>query len=788
MVTSMTRKLLREIVHLRGQLVAIIMVIGCGIGTYVMSRSMHTSLTLTQHTYYENGRYADVFASLQRAPLSVIDQLGAINGVAVAEGRTVSSVQVDVPGLPEPASATLVSVSSRRSATLNDIHLVSGQRLRAGATDEVILYAPFAETNGLVPGGTVAAVLNGRWRRLTVVGTAISPEFVIVMNPGSLMLDQRRVGVMWMAEEAVQAAYDMRGAFNSAVIRLFPGASERDVCRQVDAVLDQYGGWGATGRSEQLSHRFLSDEIAQLEVTAIIIPLIFLAVAIFLLNIALTRLVSTQRTTIAILKAFGYGTVSIGIHYVGFAVVAVLGGTVVGVVVGYILGIELATLYMEFYRFPMLVFRMSWDVITMVVLMSLLAAVAGALLAVRNAVRLPPADAMRPPAPRRFRAGVLERMGVAANLRPVTLMIMRTIERRALRATVAMLMIALATAILVLGRFMFDVMDRMLAISFDKAQHEDVTVTFSKPLSAHAIHSVRHMPGVIRAEPFRVIGVEMIAGQHRHQTVVTSVAADQRLRRITDVDGHYAVVPDDGLVMTEYLARKLHCRVGDTIAIAIREGRRDTVRVPIVATVKEFMGAQGYMSPAAMSRLLHEQGTITGAYVDMASDSLGPFLIRAKQTPAVAGTLVRSVALQSFRDVYVQNMWMMTTYIVILSCVIAFGVVYNSARIALSERGTELASLRILGMTKREIAVVLLGEQVLLMLIAIPLGIAMGYALCRWIVGAFETEYLRLVFAFSSNTIGIAASTIIAVMAITAMLVYRRINRLDLIAVLKSRE
>ncbi|MBU3741494.1 MAG: FtsX-like permease family protein [Candidatus Kapabacteria bacterium] len=787
-MTALSLKLLREIGHLRGQLIAIILVIGCGIGTYVMSRSMHASLLLTQEAYYAKGRYADVFATVQRAPRSVVGELQSIRGVALAEARTTSKVLVDVPGLAEPATATLVSMPSDRPMLMNDVHLVSGRRIAPGAFDEVVLYAPFAEANGLTVGDTIAAVLNGRWRKLAIVGTAISPEFVIVLNPGTLMLDNKRIGVMWMAEEAVQAAFDMQGACNSLVLKLYAGASVSDVCTQVDRVLDRHGGWGAQGRDDQPSHRFLSDEIKQLEVTAIIIPLIFLGVAIFLLNIALTRLVATQRGTIAILKAFGYGNIAIAVHYVGFAVVSVAGGTIVGIVIGYVLGVNLAELYMEFYRFPMLVFRLPWDVISVVVLMSLAAAVAGALLAVRSAVRLPPADAMRPPSPRTFQAGALERLGVAARLGPVPLMIARNIERRALRSAVAIFMIALATSILVLGRFMFDVMDRMLAISFDVAQHEDVTLTLSKPLSGHARYDIAQLPGVVRVEPFRMTAVDVLHGRYRHQTVMTSVAQDQELRRPTDVWGNRAGIPGEGVVLTEYLAKKLNCAIGDTVSLALKEGRRDTMRAVVSGTVKEFIGAQVYASPQTMSRLLREQGSVSGAYLDMENDALADFLLAAKRTPMVAGTLVRSVALQSFRDVYVQNIWMTTTYIVVLSCVIAFGVVYNSARIALSERGTELASLRILGMTTREISIILLGEQAVFTLLAIPIGAGIGYALCSWIVQGFETEYLRLVFVFSPSNVAISASIILGVAIMTSVLMYRRLVRLDLIGVLKSRE
>lgn len=787
-MTAMTIKLLREIKHLRGQLVAIILVIGCGSATFIMSRSMYTSLLLTQRDYYERERYADVFVTLKRAPQTLGARLRAIDGVAAAETRTMYNVLVDVPGLAEPASASLISMPTDRELALNELHIVSGRRIAPGAKHEVIAYAPFAEANGLVPGDTIGAVMNGRWKRIVIVGTAITPEFVIVMNPGSLILDKKRTGVLWMAEDVVQSSYDMRGAFNSATLGVYPGVSIADVRARVDDILRPYGSWGATGREDQMSHRFLTDEIRQLKVTALIIPLIFLGVAIFLLNIALMRLVATQRTMIAILKAFGYSNLQIAMHYTGFSVVAVLGGAIVGIAIGNYLGVALATWYMEFYRFPRLVFAMPAGVIIGAVAMSLVAAVVGALSAVRSAVRLPPADAMRPEAPRTFRPGVFERVGRWLHLSPVSAMIVRNIERRWIKSVVAIVMIGLATSILVLSNFMFDAMDHMIGLQWNRAQRDDAMVTFLVPLSSAARHDILHLPGVRYAEPFRMIGADIINGRKRYRTFVASVDSAATLKRIIDDRGRVVRVPEHGIMITDYLARHLDLRIGDLVTIVVLEGARDTFRIPLTATVREFLGSQAYMSPRAMSSMLDEQGSVSGAYLRIDDKEMPTFTSAIKRTPTIAGSLVRAVALRSFEEVYVQNIWITSTYIIVLACVIAFGVVYNSSRIALSERATELASLRILGFTKGEIAVILLGEQVVLTLLGIPFGLVLGTAMCWWITVGFEADIFRIIFVFTTQNLGKAAAVITIVTFVSGLLIRRRLVKLDLIAVLKSRE
>lgn len=785
---ALTKKLLRESWHLRGQLLAIVAVVACGIANFIAMRSVERSLYVTRAAFYDGSRFADVFVNVRRAGEHIADRLREIDGVAIVETRVVADVMLDIEGVHEPASGVVVSIPDGGQPELNQLVLRNGRLPRSESDAEVVVSSAFADANTFSEGSTFYAVMNGRRRLLTIVGTAVSPEYVLEMKPGSFMIDNKRYGIMWMGRKGLAAALDMQGAFNSATVLLQPGASEHAVKERMDQILEPYGSLGTIGRDEQLSARFLDDEITQVRVQATIVPTVFLAVAVFLLNISLLRLVSTQRMYIAILKAFGYSNAAIGLHYIGFAIVAVFLGTILGIWGGREIGVWLTQLYAQFYRFPVLRFEMPQDVLVVAVIISITAAVIGALSAVRTALRLPPADAMRPESPKTFRPGLFERLPLLPRLSPIGNMIARNIERRPVKAALSVTMIALATAILVLGRFLFDTFDGLMSIQFDKIQRDDVALTFAKPVSHSSMFDLLSLPGVTTVEPYRMVGVDMSAHGHIKRTAIQAMWSDTAMRRIVDAHERIARLPHDGLLLSRRLADALHVQPGDLVDVKLLEEDRRTISLPVSGLVDDLLGVQAYTTFYNLAAILDEQGSLSGAYLAVDRNELAKFNTAVKNTPIIAGVAVKQAAIQSFKDNYGENMNISSTWIVAFAVIIAFGVVYNSARIALSERGNELASLRVLGFTNGEITIVLLGEQVVLTLIALPIGMILGYGMSSILPDAFATDMLRMPFVFSIRNLGLATLTIVSVALATGLLVRRRLTRLDLVAVLKSRE
>ena len=784
----LTRKLLRDLVHLRGQVVAIALVVACGVASFVTTRTAYDSLVRSRATYYADYRFADVFAQLKRAPATLGTTIAQIPGVATTLTRLVFDVTLDVPGLAEPATGRLISIPERRVPMLNDLYIRQGRYIEPGRREEVLVSEAFATANHLQVGDTLGAVLNGRWERLRIVGVALSPEYVYEIRGTEVFPDNKRFGVLWMSRDAMGPAFDMEGAFNDVTLSLAPGGIEADVVAHLDRLLERYGGLGAYGRGDQISARFLSDEIAQNRVSGAVLPTIFLGVAAFLLNVVLSRLVSMQRDQIAVLKAFGYSSGAVALHYLEFAIAAVLVGAFVGTAVGLWLGALVNRMYVDFYRFPILRYEAGATVMLLAVGVSAVAALAGALSAVRRAVALPPAEAMRAEPPPRYRTSIVERIGLQRRLPLSTRMILRNLARRPGRALLSALGIALAVALLIVGRYFLDAVREIADVQFRLVEREDVRLAFNDPLPARAAHAVAHLPGVLAVEPFRAVAAR-VRFEHRTRRVpLMGLPAGGGLRRLIDRRLRTIDVPASGVILTAKLADILQVRPGDRLTLEVLEGARPVRTVTVAGVVNELIGLATYMDVRSLNSLMREGGTISGAL--LATDALlTPRLYSVvKRMPAIGGVTIRTAALASFEKTLAKSLGIFTMVLVAFACVIAVATVYNASRIALSERGRELASLRVLGFTRAEVAAIFLGEQAVLTALAIPLGYVIGFRICVRIARAYEWELFRLPLVVSTQSYAFAAAVVIAAAILSGVAVRRRIDRLDLIEVLKARE
>ncbi|MDM7921435.1 MAG: FtsX-like permease family protein [Pyrinomonadaceae bacterium] len=787
-MNALSRKMIRDLWHLRGQVIATALVVACGVASFVAMRSTYESLVESQNTYYSKYRFADVFASLKRAPESASRSIAAIPGVASVQTRVVAKVTLDLPDLPEPAQGRLISVPESGPEGLNLLFLVRGRKLEPGNADEVVISGAFADANGLHPGDSVKAVMNGRLRKLQVVGVALSPEYIYEIRPGDIFPDNRRFGVLWMNQRSVASAFQMEDSFNDVALTLSPVASESDVIAQLDRILTPYGGIGAYGRADQLSHRFLANELAELEVHGTLIPVIFLGVTAFLLHLVLSRLVSVEREQIGLLKAFGYSNAQVGLHYLQLAVLAIFGGIILGIATGWWMGSGMANLYGEFFNFPILEYGVSFSLVIWSLLISIGAAGAGAAAAVYGAVRLPPAEAMRPEPPANFQAGFVESSGFQRVLSTESRIVARNLARRPLKALFSALGISLSIALLFIGFYFFDAITRIVQVQFEHTQREDVEVTFNEPRPARAVFELASLPGVRTVEPYRAVSARLRYGNHSRRIAILGMEANSDLRRIVDKDLNVINVPAEGLVLGRTIADSLGVREGDRVIVEVTEGSRPIKEIQVTKVAEELLGLGSYMDSRALNRLMNEGETVSGAFLAVDADAQPALYSKLKRTPAVSGVSLPQAALDSFNETMAKTIGTSTLFMIGFACVIAFGVVYNGTRITLAERGRELASLRVLGFTEREIAAMLLGEQGVLTVAAVPLGWMLGLLLCFIITRVVDAEIVRLPMVLSVQTFVYSALIVIVAAAVSGLLVAWRLRRMDLIAVLKTRE
>ena len=773
---------------MRGMALAIALVVTCGVATYVMSRSTLDALTTTLDEFYSEYRFAEVFATLKRAPESVARRVGALEGVDVLATRVVAGASLDIAGYEEPVQAQIISVPDEGPPVLNGLYFVEGRSVDPYRDDEVVLSDAFAEAHGFMPGDELGALLNGRRKQLRIVGIARTPEYLYQLAPGSFIPDFERFGILWMGRTPLSTAFDMQGAFNDLSLTLAPGASQDEVIEAVDLILRPYGGFGAIGRDDQQSHFYITEEFRQLDQMATIFPVIFLGVAAFLLNVVVTRLVQTQREQIAVLKAFGYSNIQIGTHYLllvsGIMLLGVLGGLALGIRFGF----GLAELYMQFYRFPYIHYQLNPGVVGNALAVSMLAAYIGTMAAVRRAALLPPAEAMRPEPPPRYRQSIVERLGLSRWLAQPTRMIIRHLDRHPVKAFFAVIGIACASALLLMGQFFDGAMNYMMEIQFSMAQRDDLTVTFFEPTSRKALYGLESIPGVEYGEVFRAAPVRLHNGNRTYRTAIQGVEPRGDLFRLLNTDLEVVEPPPGGLLIPPHLGKLLGVVPGDTLHVEVLEGSRPTRSVPVANFMEQYIGLGAYMDIDALNELLREGPAVSGVFLETDEAVITDVYDKLKDIPRVAGVSARLQSIEDFYDNMGETMLVFAFFYTLFAAAIAFAIIYNSARIALSERARELASLRILGFRQSEVAYILLGELALLTLIAIPVGFMIGWALCIYMVSSLQTELIRFPFVMSAGSYAFSAVIVMGSALLTGLIIRRRLYRLDLVSVLKTRE
>ena len=786
---AINRLLISDVVQHWRQGLAISVLLACGIAIFVMSSSTIRSLDKSLERYYDQYQFADVFVQVTRAPESLVERLRQVPGVERVETRVVRSVIADLTTMVEPASCRLVSLADESANTLNGVHLLRGRWPRATGRMEVIAAETFAHAHQMQPGDTIRVVMNGIRSDLHVVGIGMSPEFVYATQPGLLLADNRRFGILWVPRRQLAAAFNMEGAFNHVSLKLRPRASVDDVLFHVDRIAQPYGGTGAYDRSDQESHKRVADELDQLASMAYVTPSIFLAVSAFLFNIVLSRVVDQQKEQIATLRAFGYRSVEIGWYYVKLIAAWVFLGALLGCLVGTRFYWWMTDEYVRYFRFPMTYYEFAGTEAAFATLIGLVAAGSGGFSAVRRAMRLPPAVAMRPEVPPLLGKTALERMAGSWMLSLPTRMIVRRMQARPRATTLSVLGIAMGFAVLVMGAFFEGTVNYLQDVMFDRSQRQDVTLTFNETASPDAVHDLRHLPGVMRVEPFRSVPIRLRHGQHASRLAVTGVDADADLYQVlNDREVALEFPSRRGIAITRALAEILEVRVGDQVEIEVLEGERVRRMMVVSAVFANYTEPAAYMNRGDLHRFLREGDRLSGAFVAIDTRQMPALYASVKQTPGISGITDKNAAMRNFKQTVSEHMGFMRTVNAIFAALIAFGVIYNCALITLAERGRDLATMRVMGFTRREVAFVLLGELALLTFLAIPLGMPIGYLFCYWATIALETESHRFPLVVSRWTYAYATSVIVLTATLSGFAVKRMLDRLDVIAVLKVKE
>ncbi len=788
MVSLLDRKLRRDISGLRGQVITIALLVAAGVAVFVGLIATYDSLSSARATYYREARFGDVFATVKRAPLAVISRLELIDGVAMVDPRIVRDVILDWPASDIPVSARMVSLEHGGDERLDKLHFTRGTGPRPGAAREAAVNQAFAEANGIEPGSSLHVILNGRLETFRITGIALSPEFVYTIKPGMFIPDDRSFAILWVDRKAAEAAFDMTGAFNDAVVATAPGADIEQVIADLDRELARYGATGALARHDQASNRFLDDELRQLSVMARTVPFVFFAIAAFLLNIAISRLVTAQREQIAALKALGFANLPIALHYLKLVALIVGLGSLLGIGGGMLIAKGLMVSYRDFFRFPVLDLHTSAWPALLAVLISFTAAAAGVLAALSRVVQVAPAVAMRPDAPRPFHHVLPARVLHWLKPGPRGMMLMRNIAGRPFRALFTVAGIAFAVPMVVLGLFWNDAMDHMMEVQFSLVERGNVTVSFPQPLDKAVLRDLARQPGVLAVEGERFVPARLRAGHRSYLTALTGLPPDGRLRRPRDEALKPVTLAPQGLTLSRMLAARLGVVPGDSVRVEVLEGRRGVRDVKVASIVDDILGMNAYMDLSALNRMTGDQGVVSAAELYVDESSLSALGRRFKQLPVIEAVTMKASAIASFLDKVAGLILISATVLTGFAAIMVVGVVYNNARIALQERAWELASLRVLGFTRAEVSAILFTEFSIETAIGIPVGLWLSRIVVDLMARSSSNESFQVPAVIEPRTYVAAAVVVVAAALASAWAVRRRIDRLDLVAVLKTRE
>ena len=678
----------------------------------------------------------------------------------------------------------ILSLPEYGTPLLNRPRLESGRFPDPASPDEVMVNAPFAKANAFAPGSTFSATLNGRKRVLTIVGTALSPEFIYTIGPGEMMPDNERFGVIWMSYAPAAAAFDMTGAFNDLSLVLTHGTQPAPVIDEVDDLLEPYGGLGAHDRSRQQSDAFLSAELNQLKGMAAVVPPIFFGIAAFLVSMVMGRIIALERSEIGLLNS----NTEVCIHYLMLAALIGAAGALLGWMAGYALARAMAFQYARFFDFPYVIFQVSYWIYAAAGLAALLTTSLGAARSALRAARLSPAIAMQPPAPPRFKRTFLDRMIDRMGLSQPTIMILRSLIRWPVRSALTSLGLALAVATVIATTFVNDSLDEIVDVAFNLANRQDAMLLFTEDLPESVIEDVLHLPGVLVAEGQQFHAVILRKGHLSKHMAIEARRPGTDLSRALDSEKRVVEAPPGGILLSERLARQLDASAGDRIEAEFLTGKRETFELTVVGLTTQHFGLGAFMDQDYLNVLFRQAPRVSTVNVGIDASRIDDLHAALKNTPRVSGLIEMNDNRKSFEDTINENVVVMNSIYIAVAIMITIGVTYNGARIQLSERSRELASLRILGFGRGEVSYILVGETMLLSVLAQPFGWLIGRWIAQAMTSGFTSDLYAIPLVLEPRSFALGSLVVLTASFVSAMIVRQRLDRLNLVEVMKTRE
>ena len=786
-------KLIRDLRENAVTLAVVVAIIAIGTGSLIGLGCAQRILEASQSAYYRAYRFADFWVDVKKAPLSAVERIARVPGVEAVATRVIFDVIVDVPGEVRPLTGRLISTPARGfDRCINGICLLRGSGFSDDRDEEVILSEAFAKAHRLRIGDRIQVILNRKRESFTIVGTAISPEYVyMVRGPGDLVPDAKHFGVLYVKDRYAREVLDFQDACNQVTGQLVPGAPvDVDLLlEQIDRWLAPFGVLEKTPRHRQASNRFLSDEIRGLGITAAIMPAIFLGVAALVLNILMIRMAQRQRTTIGTLKALGYSNRRVMGHYLMFGVAVGVCGGLAGCALGITMAWGMIEVYRSFFQFPDFVFQTYPDLLTIGIAVSVVFSVLGTLRGVWEVLRLHPAEAMRPRPPERGGRIWLERVTWLWNLFSFdTQLALRNVFRNRIRTFTSIVASALAVSIIFMAMVMYDSFLYLVDYQFEKVSHSDVDIGLRDEESVDALLEARELPAVDYAEPMFGIVCDLRHGPDSRRMSISGLTPDHRLITPMCADGDPIRIPREGLVLSSKLAELLHADIGDRLDLTPVRGRRETVQVRVASIVDSFLGLDCYADQRYLSSLVGEALAVNAVQASINPAELQNLYRRIKDLPNARNLTVRADAKQNIEKTLIETSVFSIGLMVIFAGVIAFGSTLNNALIEIGDRIREISTLRVLGYRPGQIAAMMFRQALVTFTVGVLLSFPLGLAMIHSIASAYDSELYRMPVVVRPVLVVVTLGLAFLFLATAQVFVYRQIKKLDWLEGVKVKE
>jgi len=806
MVGALHRKLLRELRDQAGLLAVIIGILGVGVGCYVSLTSAQRSLSEAKLRYYAQARMADFWIDLKKVPLADLATLRSLPNVAEIRPRIQFFATVDLEDAPRPLNGLVLSLPDRRAAVINDVVLRSGGYFTDRRQNEVIVNEAFARRHDLRPGQWIHLLLNNRRQELFIVGTAISCEFVYLVGPGTFTPDPEHFGVFYLKQTYAEEVFDLSGAANQVLGRLTSDQKQqsqavaagvaapnavREVLRRAEELLEPYGVLGAIPLADQPSNRYISSEIQQLRTFSIILPVIFLAVVVLVLNVVLTRVVENQRNVTGTLKALGYSDARLFLHFQEIGLVVGIAGGLLGCAIGYGLAYYMIAMYRIFYELPALEAHFYPGIHGLGLLIGAACSAAGCLRGSRAVLRLRPAEAMRAKPPTRGKAIFLERAAwLWRRLSSGWRMVLRDLFRTKTRTLAGLFAAAMGSAVLVNTFMMAESVQMLVDFQFRWILRSDLDLTFKDERPAAAWHEAARLPGVDRAEPVLDVAGTFRNGHLMKKGGITGLARGAQLTIPRDSQARRLRVPPAGVVMSRTLAEMLRLRPGDTVRFQPTKGQRRTYELPVAEIADSYVGVSVYADLDYLSRLMGEERAVTTVQLalDNRPEHTAALYRELKRLPALQAVNARADMIFNLEDTVIKTIWVSLGLLIAFAGMVFFGSILNASLVSLAERQREVATLRVLGYGPWLVGSLLLRESLIVSLIGTVLGMPLGYWLSVYTASVYNTELFRIPVVHSWATWwGTFALAIVFTLAAHAF-VQRSIHCMNWLEALQAKE